>query len=86
MNSHSRSFILVAFLAVMPLAGTAAQQSNAAGSSGGNQPAAAKNLNTPGATGKTVVPGNKSTVAGDKNSTVDAKTGQTNTGGSGGGR
>jgi hypothetical protein len=45
----------------------------------------AKNPNEPGATGKTVVPGNRSTVAGSTAGSEEAKTGQTNTGSSGGG-
>jgi hypothetical protein len=42
--------------------------------------AAAKNNTAPGATGRTVVPGSNSTVAGDQSGTSAAKTGQTNTG------
>ncbi len=37
--------------------------------------AAAQNPHVPGATGKTVVPGTTSTIAGDRGSTANAKTG-----------
>jgi hypothetical protein len=43
-------------------------------------PAAAKDNTISGATGRTVVPGSSSTVAGDQSGTSAAKTGQTNTG------
>jgi hypothetical protein len=42
--------------------------------------AAAESKTAPGATGRTVVPGSNSTVAGDQSGTSAAKTGQTNTG------
>jgi hypothetical protein len=42
--------------------------------------AAAKDNMVPGATGKTVVPGSNSTVAGDQSGTSAVKTGQTNAG------
>jgi hypothetical protein len=41
--------------------------------------AAAQNPHVPGATGKTVVPGTTSTVAGDRSSTANAKTGSSAT-------
>ena len=53
---------------------------------GGCTSPAATSSTAPGATGQTVVPGNNSTVAGDKAATIDTKTGQTSTGASGGGR
>lgn len=43
--------------------------------------AMAKNPTVPGATGRTVVPGSNSTVAGDRAGTIETKTGQTGMGG-----
>ncbi len=53
--------------------------------SSNNTPPAAATSRAPGATGQAVVPGNNSTVSGDKPGTSDTKTGQTSTGASGGG-
>lgn len=51
-------------------------------------PAADANPNTPGATGTALVPGDASTIAGDRNATAEERTGLTpagNGGGDGGG-
>jgi hypothetical protein len=46
----------------------------------------ANNPHVPGATGRTVVPGNRSTAAGDSSGTLEQKSGQVQSGQSGGGR
>jgi hypothetical protein len=86
MTLNSRYLILAASLVAIPVAAAMAQQNNPAEAN----PAAtaqpgAKNPDKPGATGRTVVLGDQSTVAGDKAGTAGAKTGQTDTGSSGGG-
>ncbi len=86
MTLNSCYLILAASLIAMPVAGAMAQQNNPAQTNPAatTQPGAA-NPTKPGATGRTVVPGDKSNVAGAKSGTVGAKTGQTDTGSSGGG-
>jgi hypothetical protein len=78
----ARSLLPAALLALIPLTGAIAQ------STGPNIKADSRKEATsikegsgettkPGATGRTVVPGSNSTVAGDSKSTADAKTGGT---------
>jgi hypothetical protein len=75
-----RYLALVATLAVSPLAAFA--QSTGPNTKAGNttestaiKNGAATNANQPGATGSTVVPGDKSSVAGDHKGTAEQKTG-----------
>jgi hypothetical protein len=83
---NSRSFALVASLIALPLVGAVAQQNNKASNSTTNgTSSAAQNPNVPGATGRTIVPGDRSTIASDKPATVENKTGAVSTGANGGG-
>lgn len=87
MNFYSRSLIVAASLIVTPIIGAMAQ-SNPSGAkdnkaqpsmsntqTGSQETGSARNRHVEGATGKTIVPGNESTVAGDKKATSEQKTG-----------
>jgi hypothetical protein len=78
--------LAAALLAAAPFAASA-QQSTLPSVGSGKEANAVKNSGStsPGGTGKTVVPGSKSTVAGDKAATTDAKTNMAG-GSSGGGK
>ena len=80
--------LAAAVLIASPLCGALAQTSSPAGGVADTKPTnpAAMNSHTPGATGTTVVPGSKSTVASDKPATTNTKTGGTSTGSGGGGK
>jgi hypothetical protein len=80
-----RQFVVAILLAAGPMAAADAQSTvgpsvgadnrkESADVKAGSAPAA-HSSNTPGATGKTVVPGSNSTVAGDKSATSETKTG-----------
>jgi hypothetical protein len=85
MIKTSRPLLLATALFAIPAASALAQSSNAGGnystqpttgsSSMTTQPHSAMNTAKPGATGKTVVPGSNSTVAGDTSATATAKAG-----------
>ena len=66
-----RNMIFAIVLAVSPLTGVLAQ-----GTSGSNSGKDVTNSSQPGATGSTVVPGDKSTAGGDQKATDETKTGQ----------
>ena len=72
---------LATLLAVGPIAGALAQTTgpsigaNSQKDAGVRAGSDATSSTTPGATGKTVVPGSNSTVAGDRSGTAETKTG-----------
>jgi hypothetical protein len=83
---NPRPFVLVASLIALPVVGAVAQQNNQQADSASNRPSsAAQNPNTPGATGRTIVPGDRSTIAADRPATAETKTGVVSTGSAGGG-
>ena len=72
MTAMTRSIILIVSLAVVPAAGALAQNTQ---SSDQTTPSA-QNPNTPGATGRTIVKGDNSTIHGDRRGTREEKTGE----------
>ena len=77
-----RYVVSAALLAAYPLCGAMAQQTTSPAVGAGNtkeDTAVRKGMamNNPGDTGRTVVPGSHSSVAGDRAATADTKTGST---------
>ena len=65
-----RNVLFAAVLAASPLTGVLAQ-----GTGGSDSQSDATSASQPGATGSTVVPGDKSTASGDQKGTADTKAG-----------
>ena len=78
-----RNIALATILAISPLSGVLAQgtgpgiKADSTQESNAVKDGAAKNPHQPGATGSTVVPGNKSSLAGDHKATAERKAGGT---------